>query len=89
MISCGCFFLVIRMPFLFAGNDNIFLITNQDNYTLHINMKRFNGVSGEVKYSVFKVDSAYDKYRLTVGGFSSSNDCWGEFCLFKAKISIS
>ena len=47
------------------GNNNIHLITNQDYYTLQINMRRFNGESGEVKYSTFKVDAAYEKYTFT------------------------
>ena len=47
-------------------------------------MKRFNGDSGEVKYSTFKVDDAYEKYTLHVGGFSTSGDPWGEFIFMNA-----
>ena len=42
-------------------------------------MKRFNGESGEVKYSTFKVDAPYEKYALHVDGFSTSGDPWREF----------
>ena len=52
------------------------MITNQDTYTLHINMRRFTGGSGEVKYSTFTVGPASNKYRLTVGGFSTSGSPW-------------
>ncbi|CAL1530632.1 unnamed protein product [Lymnaea stagnalis] len=54
------------------GNDNIFLLTNQDRYQLRIDLWDFSGNRVFAIYSSFKIDGERDGYKLHISGFSGS-----------------
>uniref|UniRef100_T1IZ12 Fibrinogen C-terminal domain-containing protein n=1 Tax=Strigamia maritima TaxID=126957 RepID=T1IZ12_STRMM len=63
------------------GNENIFMLTNQDEYTLRIDLEDFDGNKRYAEYSKFKMSSEVENYKLEIGGYDgtagdSLNDPW-------------
>ncbi|XP_076060910.1 uncharacterized protein LOC143036884 [Oratosquilla oratoria] len=63
------------------GNENIFMLTNTDNYMLRVELEDFDGNTRYAEYSTFKLHSEQDMYKLEIGGYSgtagdSLNDPW-------------
>ena len=63
------------------------MLTSQMSYSLRIDLGSFAGESRYAEYSTFNVDSAVDKYRLTITGYSGdagkllySNASWIHYC---------
>lgn len=54
------------------GNDNIFLLTNQDNYEMRVDMWDFEGNRVYALYQSFKIDGARDNYKLHIHSFEGS-----------------
>uniref|UniRef100_A0A2C9JNA2 Fibrinogen C-terminal domain-containing protein n=1 Tax=Biomphalaria glabrata TaxID=6526 RepID=A0A2C9JNA2_BIOGL len=54
------------------GNDNIFLLTNQDRYQLRVDLWDFAGNRVYAVYSSFKIDGERDGYKLHITGYSGS-----------------
>ncbi|XP_067454690.1 fibrinogen-like protein 1 [Thunnus thynnus] len=51
------------------GNDNLYYITAQGNYSLRINLEDFDGNQRYAEYKNFKVADEKDHYRLTFGDY--------------------
>nr|XP_053648660.1 angiopoietin-2-like isoform X1 [Cherax quadricarinatus] len=63
------------------GNENIYMLTNTDNYMLRVELEDFDGNRRYAEYSTFKLHSEKDNYKLEIGGYSgnagdSLNDPW-------------
>lgn len=58
------------------GNDKIFHLANQQNYRLRVDLDFSNGSKAYQEYSLFKIASEDDNYRLTELGNSSGNAGW-------------
>lgn len=54
------------------GNDNIFLLSNQDNYELRVDLWDFNGNRVYALYQSFKIDGVRDNYKLHIHSFEGS-----------------
>ncbi|XP_074645128.1 fibrinogen-like protein 1 [Tubulanus polymorphus] len=54
------------------GNDNIFLLSQQDNYRLRVDLWDFKGSRVYAEYEVFYIDGERDNYRLHVGNYSGT-----------------
>nr|KAG5703448.1 hypothetical protein BaRGS_022497 [Batillaria attramentaria] len=54
------------------GNDNIFLLSNQDHYQLRVDLWDFTGNRVHAVYSTFRVAGERDKYQLTLTGYTGS-----------------
>ncbi|XP_067651297.1 techylectin-5B-like [Haliotis asinina] len=54
------------------GNDNIFLISNQDHYELRVDLWDFEGNRVYAIYRTFKIDGERDKYRLHIHNHAGS-----------------
>ncbi|KAI8483494.1 cell surface pattern recognition receptor signaling pathway [Branchiostoma belcheri] len=54
------------------GNDNLHRLTTQGWYELRVDLEDFEGNSAFAKYSNFRVENEWNKYRLTVGGYSGT-----------------
>ncbi|BFZ12542.1 hypothetical protein BsWGS_15581 [Bradybaena similaris] len=54
------------------GNDNIFLLTNQERYQLRIDLWDFSGNRVHALYSDFKIDGERDGYKLHISGYTGS-----------------
>lgn len=52
------------------GNDNIFVLSNQNEYMLRIDLWDFYDSRVYSEYRIFKVDGERDGYKLTVGNYS-------------------
>ncbi|XP_078618790.1 uncharacterized protein LOC144886189 isoform X2 [Branchiostoma floridae x Branchiostoma japonicum] len=52
------------------GNDNIHLLTSQENFTLHVDLMDWGGNSSYTEYSFFRVSNESDQYRLHISGYS-------------------
>lgn len=52
------------------GNDNLFILSNQAEYTLRVDLWDFYGSRVYSEYRIFKLDGERDSYRLTVGNYS-------------------
>ncbi|KAK6178185.1 hypothetical protein SNE40_012995 [Patella caerulea] len=61
----------VNMEF-WLGNDNIFLISNQKQYELRIDLWDFSGNRVYASYKTFKVEGERDFYKLHVHGYSGS-----------------
>ena len=63
---------------LFAGNDNLHMITSQGQYELRVDLEDFEGNKKYAKYSNFLVSGADDYYRLSLGSYSGTagNSAW-------------
>ncbi|XP_062281283.1 fibrinogen-like protein 1 [Scomber scombrus] len=51
------------------GNDNLYYITAQGNYSLRINLEDFDGNQRYAEYKNFKVADEKDQYRLSFGDY--------------------
>ncbi|KAK7085959.1 Fibrinogen-related domains (FReDs) [Halocaridina rubra] len=63
------------------GNENIYMLTNTDDYMLRVELEDFDGNRRYAEYSTFKLHSEQDMYKLEIGGYSgnagdSLNDPW-------------
>ncbi|XP_066983325.1 angiopoietin-2 isoform X2 [Macrobrachium rosenbergii] len=63
------------------GNENIYMLTNTDDYMLRVELEDFDGNRRYIQYSTFKLHSEQDMYKLEIGGYSgnagdSLNDPW-------------
>ncbi|XP_076470094.1 uncharacterized protein LOC143300366 [Babylonia areolata] len=54
------------------GNDNLFLLTNQDHYQLRVDLWDFSGNRVHAVYTTFRVAGERDKFQLTVSDYSGS-----------------
>ncbi|XP_013876856.1 microfibril-associated glycoprotein 4 [Austrofundulus limnaeus] len=54
------------------GLENIHQLTSRQNYELLVNVEDFEGNAKFAFYSLFKVDTEFEGYRLHVTGFNSS-----------------
>ena len=63
------------------GNENIYMLTNYEDYEIRIDLQDFDGSSRYAEYKTFKINSEKDLYRLEIGGYQgnagdSMNDPW-------------
>ncbi|XP_044574093.1 uncharacterized protein LOC26515246 isoform X2 [Drosophila ananassae] len=63
------------------GNENIYMLTNNEDYTLRIELEDFDGNKKYAQYSHFKIHSEADYYKLEIDGYEgnagdSLNDPW-------------
>jgi predicted nucleic acid-binding Zn-ribbon protein len=63
------------------GNENIYMLTNNEDYSLRIEMEDFEGNKRYAQYSHFKIHSEADYYKLEIDGYEgnagdSLNDPW-------------
>jgi len=63
------------------GNENIFMLTNTEDYELRIEVEDFEGESRYAHYRNFKMHGEKDNYKLEIGGYDgnagdSMNDPW-------------
>nr|XP_041632452.1 angiopoietin-4 isoform X2 [Drosophila kikkawai] len=63
------------------GNENIYMLTNNEEYTLRIELEDFEGNKRYAQYSHFKIHSEADYYKLEIDGYEgnagdSLNDPW-------------
>ncbi|XP_063600257.1 angiopoietin-4-like [Penaeus indicus] len=63
------------------GNENIYMLTNTDDYMLRVELEDFDGNRRYAEYSTFKLHSEQEMYKLEIGGYSgnagdSLNDPW-------------
>lgn len=56
------------------GNDNIHAITNQDSYSVRIDLKRLNGEERFALYDTFYIDDEEQNYRLHIREFSGTTN---------------
>ncbi|KAM6924018.1 fibrinogen-like protein 1 [Xenentodon cancila] len=54
------------------GNDNLYYITTQGNYSLRIHLEDFDGNQRYADYKYFKVANEKEHYRLTFGGYTGT-----------------
>ncbi|XP_062597371.1 fibroleukin-like, partial [Saccostrea cucullata] len=54
------------------GNDAIFELTKNKDQELRVELQRFNGDEAYAQYSTFYVGDMYNKYKLTVSGYSGT-----------------
>lgn len=61
------------------GNDNIFLLTNQDRYELRVDLWDFEGNRVYAIYQNFKIEGERDNYKLHIGDYKgSAKDSFGK-----------
>ena len=53
----------------FQGNEALHLLTTRTKQELRVDLQKFSKEKAYAKYSIFKVGSKSDKYKLTVGGY--------------------
>ncbi|XP_044006364.1 angiopoietin-4 [Aphidius gifuensis] len=66
------------------GNENIYMLTNNDDYSLRVELEDFEGNKRYAQYSHFKVYSEGEYYKLEIDGYEgnagdSLNDPWYGF----------
>ena len=54
------------------GNDNLHRLTSADDVMLRVDLEDFDGNISYAEYTTVKVADEADKYRLLVGGYSST-----------------
>ena len=54
------------------GNDNLHRLTAADDVMLRVDLEDFEGDIRYAEYTTFKVADRSDKYRLLIGGYSST-----------------
>ncbi|KAI8490989.1 hypothetical protein Bbelb_314080 [Branchiostoma belcheri] len=54
------------------GLENMYRLTNQHKYTLHVQLKDWENVPKYAKYSSFSVGSSSSNYRLSVSGYTGT-----------------
>ncbi|CAD7076778.1 unnamed protein product [Hermetia illucens] len=63
------------------GNENIYMLTNNEDYLLRVELEDFEGNKRYAQYSHFKIHSEADYYKLEIDGYEgnagdSLNDPW-------------
>ncbi|XP_055378344.1 angiopoietin-2 isoform X1 [Condylostylus longicornis] len=63
------------------GNENIYMLTNNEDYILRVELEDFEGNKRYAQYSHFKIHSESDYYKLEIDGYEgtagdSLNDPW-------------
>ncbi|CAB3225116.1 unnamed protein product [Arctia plantaginis] len=63
------------------GNENIYMLTNNDDYMLRVELEDFDGNKRYAQYSHFKIYSEAEYYKLEIDGYEgtagdSLNDPW-------------
>ncbi|XP_037079124.1 uncharacterized protein LOC119100116 [Pollicipes pollicipes] len=63
------------------GNENIFMLTNTEDYQLRIELEDFDNEKRYAQYNTFKMHGEDDNYKLEIGGYEgnagdSMNDPW-------------
>ncbi|XP_037299706.1 fibrinogen alpha chain [Manduca sexta] len=63
------------------GNENIYMLTNNDDYMLRVELEDFDGNKRYAQYSRFKIYSEAEYYKLEIDGYEgnagdSLNDPW-------------
>ncbi|XP_063701220.1 angiopoietin-2 [Culicoides brevitarsis] len=63
------------------GNENIYMLTNNEDYSLRLELEDFEGNKRYAQYSHFKIHSEADYYKLEIDGYEgnagdSLNDPW-------------
>jgi len=63
------------------GNENIYMLTNAEDYSLRVELEDFEGNVRYAEYSSFKLYSEREQYKLEIGGYTgdagdSLNDPW-------------
>ncbi|KAG5896310.1 hypothetical protein JTB14_008866 [Gonioctena quinquepunctata] len=63
------------------GNENIYMLTNNEEYSLRVELEDFEGNKRYAQYSHFKIYSEADYYKLEIDGYEgnagdSLNDPW-------------
>ncbi|XP_050361393.1 angiopoietin-related protein 2 [Nymphalis io] len=63
------------------GNENIYMLTNNDDYMLRVELEDFDGNKRYAQYSHFKIYSEAEYYKLEIDGYEGSagdslNDPW-------------
>ncbi|KAM7344645.1 uncharacterized protein ACRADG_011288 isoform 2-T2 [Cochliomyia hominivorax] len=63
------------------GNENIYMLTNNEDYILRVELEDFEGNKRYAQYSHFKIHSEADYYKLEIDGYEgnagdSLNDPW-------------
>ncbi|XP_068618525.1 angiopoietin-related protein 2 isoform X1 [Battus philenor] len=63
------------------GNENIYMLTNNDDYMLRVELEDFDGKKRYAQYSHFKIYSEAEYYKLEIDGYEgnagdSLNDPW-------------
>nr|XP_012225823.1 PREDICTED: angiopoietin-related protein 2-like [Linepithema humile] len=63
------------------GNENIYMLTNNEDYTLRVELEDFEGNKRYAQYSHFKIYSEGEYYKLEIDGYEgnagdSLNDPW-------------
>ncbi|XP_046996881.1 uncharacterized protein LOC124612629 [Schistocerca americana] len=66
---------------LWLGNENIYMLTNNEDYVLRVELEDFEGNKRYAQYSHFKIYSEAEYYKLEVDGYEgnagdSLNDPW-------------
>ena len=60
-----------------SGNENLNILTSAKRYKLRIDLADFNGNTRYAEYDNFVVNSAADKYRLSlIGAYSGTAGNW-------------
>ena len=55
------------------GNDKLYYLTNQGNYTLRVDLVNINGISYYAEYDSFRINDESDNYQLSgLGAFSGT-----------------
>ncbi|XP_035679499.1 uncharacterized protein LOC118417855 [Branchiostoma floridae] len=54
------------------GNENIYILTNQKNYALRVDLVDWSGDSRYAEYSSFRLSSEADQYRPQISGYSGT-----------------
>lgn len=54
------------------GNDKLHTLTNQDDYTLRVDLKVYNGDHAYAQYEKFKIGNENEKYKLYVEGYTGN-----------------
>ncbi|KAK0076088.1 hypothetical protein PV326_011079 [Microctonus aethiopoides] len=63
------------------GNENIYMLTNNEDYSLRVELEDFEGNKRYAQYSHFKIYSEGEYYKLEIDGYEgnagdSLNDPW-------------
>jgi len=65
----------------YIGNENIYMLTNNQEHDLRVELEDFEGNKRYAEYSTFKLHSELDLYKLEIGGYqgtagNSLDDPW-------------
>ena len=57
-------------PHVLTGNILLHILTSRSDYQLRIDLQDWNGNTTHANYKTFKIGSAYERYRLDIGGYT-------------------